>query len=84
MGGGDRWCCDSGDGTAKDVGNLSVRVEDGRSKCEGIVKSVGCGGRGLEKVQHVFGGLLKVVVTGELGEGEFLREEIDLEDVAFC
>ncbi len=46
--------------------------------------SIGRGGRGLEKVQHVFGGLLKVVVAGELGEGEFLWEEIDLEHVAFC
>jgi hypothetical protein len=82
--GGDRWCCSSGDGAAKDVGNFSVRVEDGRSEFEGIVRSSGRGGRVLEKVQHVFGGLLKVVVAGELGEGEFLWEEIDLEHVAFC
>jgi hypothetical protein len=82
--GGGRWCCSSGDGTAKDVGNFGVRVEDGRSEFEGIVKSIGRGGRVLEKVQHVFGGLLKVVVAGELGEGEFFWKEIDLEHVSFC
>jgi hypothetical protein len=82
--GGGRWCCSSGDGTAKDVGNFGVRVEDGRSEFEGIVKSIGRGGRVLEKVQHVFGSLLKVVVTGELGEGDFLREEVNLENIAFC
>jgi len=37
----------------------------------------------FEKVQHILSGLLKVVVSGELGEGEFLWEEIDLEYVAF-
>ncbi len=84
MVGGYRWCCSSGDGSAEDVGNFGVRVEDGRSEFEGIVRSSSRGGRVLEKVQHILGCLLKVVISGELGEGVFFRKKVDFEDVAFC
>jgi hypothetical protein len=34
-------------------------------------------------MEHVFGGLLKVFVACECGEGDFLRKEIHFEDIAF-
>lgn len=43
----------------------------------------GIGRWSLEKVKHVFGSLLKVGIAGECGKGDFFREKINLEDIAF-
>jgi len=37
----------------------------------------------FEKVQHIFGGLLKVGIAGEGGKWDLVRDEVNLEDVAF-
>lgn len=69
------------DGTAEDVGNLCIGIEDGRTKRKRSKKRRN-NWIWLEKVKHVFSRLLEVSFLGEAREGNFFGEKIDRENVS--
>jgi hypothetical protein len=71
------------DGTAKDVGDFGIGIEDRWTESKRIRDGRTVGWRVLEQMEHVFGSLLEIGVTGYSGKNNPFGEKIDFEDVAF-
>jgi hypothetical protein len=71
------------DGAAQDVGNFCIGIEDRGTESKRIRDKRTVCGLVLKQMEHVFGGLLEIGITGDGGKCNLFREKIDFEDIAF-